>query len=96
LNTREFVQRIDELIELGKKLLVGQLREESNKTGDSGELRTFFHEVKMLDDDIRGFEHQTNRETKGIDEYGAEEVKEGLAVLEKQRRLILYSGEFGC
>jgi len=95
MHTRELVQQVDELIERGRKLLAGQPVEEPDTPGDSIELRAFYHDVTSLTEEIRGFDHQSGPKTTGMYENGTIGLKEGLAVLEKQRTLILYSGEFG-
>jgi hypothetical protein len=94
MNSNELLGRIDESIEMGKRIL----EPHDNKKNDSTEaldgMKDFCQGMKVLIEDLYGAGNHLSHKFAAIDGFDPETVAEGLAVLADLRRVIIYTGEF--
>jgi hypothetical protein len=96
MSVSELVRRIDESIETAKKMLAAQLSEGADRTEAPDGMKMFYQGIKVLIEDVYGGSNHLSGTFEVMDGYNPEELEEGLKVLKDLRRLIAYSGEFGC
>jgi len=87
MDTSDMISRIDKLIGIVEKI------EARNAHDGSDGMKGFRHGIKTLIEEVRGAGNGLSAGFGIIDVPRM--VAEGIAVIEDQRRLVLYSGEFG-
>lgn len=94
MNTNELVRRIDDSMEMGKKIMADQTGEVFGGKEASDGVRRFYNGIKILIEEIYGMGNQLSGKFEAVEAYDAEGVKEGMSVLADLRKMVVYSGEF--
>jgi hypothetical protein len=94
MSTNELVGRIDESIEMGKRILEAYYNKKNDSTEAHDGMKEFCKGIKGLIEDVYGDGNHLFHKFAVIDGFDPEKVEEGLAVLTDLRRLIIYTGEF--
>ena len=96
MNTTDLVRRVDELIEMGNRVLAAGTGEGTDGTADSGATGKFHDAIKTFVEDIHGCSHLLDGEFETeCDRSSRRDVEKGMTVLKAVRAEILYAGEFG-
>jgi soluble cytochrome b562 len=94
MSTNELLGRIDESIEMGKRILEAHDNKKTDSTEAHVGMKDFCQGIKVLIEDLYGDGNHLSHKFAVIDGFDPEKVAEGLAVLTDLRRLIIYTGEF--
>jgi hypothetical protein len=94
MSTNELVGRIDESIEMGKRILEAHDSKKTCNTETHDGMKEFCLGIMVLIEDVYGDGNHLSHKFAVIDGFDPEKVEEGLAVLTDLRRLIIYTGEF--
>ncbi len=95
MNTSEWIRHVDELIAIGNRLHAANKGRGSDLKEDSGAVRNFFGEVGGLVEKILGETHPNAKKFSANEPCNAQDLEQGIAILQEIRKIILYSGELG-
>jgi hypothetical protein len=95
MNSTELVQRIDDSVEMGRKIMADQTVDDIGGKEASDGVKRFCNGIKVLIEEVYGMGNQLSGKFEALARFDSDMVEEGMAVLTDLRKLVEYSGDFG-